>query len=338
MRKGNVRGKEQTAVLATIGHQANSWKDKNRPFCQPWAICRRRAVLHGQPRLVTALAGRYSTTMNKNFVLLLLLGVVSGPLVSAASGQLLIAHRGASKDAPENTLSAFRLAWEQGADGVEGDFYLTKDQQIVCIHDSDTERTAGRKLNIAESTFDELRQLDVGIWKGEAFRGERIPTLSEVLSVIPAGKKLFLEVKCGPEIVPAVAKELKNFKLAADQLIFISFNENVIAAARKQLPLHQAYWLCGFSKKQEESHWKPSWDRVLEVLKETRASGLNAQARLEVLTPEHLAALSDAGFGLHCHTVNDASHAKAMQKLGVESITTDRPAFLRQCLFPAEQP
>jgi glycerophosphoryl diester phosphodiesterase len=276
--------------------------------------------------------------MNKKLPLILLLVLTNVPLVSTAFGQLLIAHRGASKDAPENTLSAFRLAWEQGADGVEGDFYLTKDQQIVCIHDSDTERTAGRKLKVAESTFDQLRHLDVGIWKGEAFRGERIPTLSEVLSVIPAGKKLYLEVKCGPEIVPAVAKELKNFKFAADQLVFISFNEKVIADARKQLPAYEAYWLCGFSKKKEESRWKPHWDHVLEVLKETSASGLNAQARLEVLTPDHLAALSAAGFSLHCYTVNDASHAKAMQKLGVESITTDRPAFLRECLFTAEKP
>jgi glycerophosphoryl diester phosphodiesterase len=259
-------------------------------------------------------------------------------LVSTASGQLLIAHRGASKDAPENTLAAFRLAWEQGADGVEGDFYLTKDQKIVCIHDSDTERTAGQKRKVAESTLDELRQLDVGIWKGEAFRGERIPTLREVFSVIPAGKKLYLEVKCGPEIVPFVADELKNTNFSPEQLVFISFNEKVIAAARKQLPAHKAYWLCGFSKEKEGQQWKPSWDRVLEVLKETNASGINAQARLEVLTPEHLATLRDAGCSFHCYTVNDGSHAKAMKELGVESITTDKPAYLRKYVSAEKNP
>ena len=66
------------------------------------------------------------------------------PLVAEA--QMITAHRGASYDAPENTLASFKLAWEQGADAIEGDFYLSADKQIVCIHDADTQRTAGMKL------------------------------------------------------------------------------------------------------------------------------------------------------------------------------------------------
>ncbi|MDP6721144.1 MAG: glycerophosphodiester phosphodiesterase family protein, partial [Pirellulaceae bacterium] len=98
-----------------------------------------------------------------------------------ARGQLIVAHRGASYDAPENTLAAFRLAWRQGADGIEGDFYLTKDGQIVCIHDADTKRTAGVSRQVAKSTLAELRELDVGRWKDEEFAGERMPTLQQVL-------------------------------------------------------------------------------------------------------------------------------------------------------------
>ena len=79
-------------------------------------------------------------------------------------GQLIVAHRGASHDAPENTLAAFRLAWEKDADAIEGDFYLTRDQQIVCLHDETTERTAPGQtcLQVAESTREQLRTLDVG--------------------------------------------------------------------------------------------------------------------------------------------------------------------------------
>ena len=76
----------------------------------------------------------------------------------------IIAHRGASHDAPENTLAAFRLAWEQGADGVEGDYYLTKDGEVVCIHDATTGRTGDRDLKVASSTLAELR--------GRGCRGE----------------------------------------------------------------------------------------------------------------------------------------------------------------------
>lgn len=65
----------------------------------------------------------------------------------------IVAHRGASADAPENPLAAFRLAWKQGADVIEGDFYLTKDHRIVCIHDGDTQRVAGKHLVVAESTL-----------------------------------------------------------------------------------------------------------------------------------------------------------------------------------------
>ncbi len=102
--------------------------------------------------------------------------------------QQVIAHRGASFNAPENTLAAFRLAWQQGADGIEGDFYLTDDGEIVCLHDSDTGRTGDRKLSVGQSTLEQLRTVDVGISKGEKFRGERIPTLAEVLAVVPAGQ------------------------------------------------------------------------------------------------------------------------------------------------------
>ena len=110
-------------------------------------------------------------------------------------GQLIIAHRGASHDAPENTLSAFKLAIEQGADAFEADFYLTRDDHVVCFHDKDTERITGRKLSITETPFDELRRLDVGSWKGAQWKGEQMPTLEEVLAAVPAGKNDFHRVE-----------------------------------------------------------------------------------------------------------------------------------------------
>lgn len=102
---------------------------------------------------------------------------------------LLIGHRGASHEAPENTLTAFELAWEEGADGIEADFRLTRDGQIVCMHDENTRRTTGISLTVADSLLDDLRRLDVGRWRGLAWAGTRIPTLSEVLAILPAGKK-----------------------------------------------------------------------------------------------------------------------------------------------------
>jgi glycerophosphoryl diester phosphodiesterase len=258
-------------------------------------------------------------------------------LATCAAGQILISHRGASHDAPENTLAAFRLAWEQGADGVEGDFSLTKDGKIVCLHDSTTKRTGDQDLRVSQSTLAELKQVDVGIWKGEQFRGERIPTLAEVLAVIPPGKRLFLEVKCGPEIVPVIAQELRNASIPAEQVAIICFNAKVIAAAREQLPQHRAYWLVGFEKEKKENEndpqtWKPTWESVTRKLAKISASGIDSAANLQVLSAERIQGLRDAGFEIHCYTVNNGKHAQKLQRLGVDSITTDRPAYLREFL------
>src|SRR5690606_25591938 len=88
-----------------------------------------------------------------------------------------IAHRGASYDAPENTVTAAKLAWEQGADAVECDIHLSKDNRIMVIHDKDTKRTCSNKknLSIADSPSTLLRDLDAGSWKDKKYKGEKIP-------------------------------------------------------------------------------------------------------------------------------------------------------------------
>src|SRR6516165_6861811 len=97
---------------------------------------------------------------------------LSLPIPAAAAGPRveIVGHRGASHDAPENTLAAVRLAWEQGADAAEFDVRLTRDHRVVAIHDTDTGRTAGGANRVvAESTLAELRSIDVGRWKGETY-------------------------------------------------------------------------------------------------------------------------------------------------------------------------
>ena len=121
----------------------------------------------------------------------------------------IIAHRGSSFLAPENTRAAASLAWQEGADAVEGDFRLSRDGQIVCIHDDTLKRTAGVDRRVSELSLDELRQLDVGSWKAPQFTGERIATLDEMLATVPPGKRFYVEVKCGAEIVPELARHLR---------------------------------------------------------------------------------------------------------------------------------
>ncbi|MDE0825546.1 MAG: glycerophosphodiester phosphodiesterase family protein [Akkermansiaceae bacterium] len=170
-------------------------------------------------------------------------------LTIAWADPVLVAHRGSSSDAPENTLPAFDLAWEQGANAIEGDFHLTNDGHIVCIHDGNTKRTGNRKLTVAKSSLAELQTVDVGSWKSPRWDGTRIPTLSEVLSGIPRDRFLFLEVKCEPEIVPALLTTLNSCSLTKDQVTVISFNSSVIQAYKKTAPHRPASGLCKFKKK-----------------------------------------------------------------------------------------
>ena len=236
---------------------------------------------------------------------------------------LIVAHRGSSFDAPENTLPAFRLAWEQGADGVEGDFLLTKDAQIVCIHDASTKRLADKNLVVSKSTLQELRALDVGAWKHEKFKGTKIPTISEVFATIPKGKKIFVEVKCGPEIVPFLIKEIRKANLETDQVRLICFNTKVIKSFKENMPNYKAYWLSGFNKK--NGSWKPSVDQVITTLQSCKADGLDSQ---HTIPPEFSKSVINAGFEWHAWTINDARTAQRLAKRGIDSITTDRPKLI----------
>jgi glycerophosphoryl diester phosphodiesterase len=244
------------------------------------------------------------------------------------SDPLIVAHRGASRDAPENTLPAFELAWKQGADAIEGDFLLTKDNRIVCIHDGSTKRLADRNLVVCESTLKELRELDVGSHMNISWEGTRIPTIAEVFATIPKGKKIFVEVKCGKEIIPYLVKEIGKSKLKTEQVVLICFKQAVIKAFKKAMPKNKAYWLSSF-KKNKEGVWKPTLEAVLATLKDTKADGLDSHHGIPA---DAAKVIMKEGYEWHAWTVNDVATAKKLQSLGIHSITTDRPGLIKSSL------
>jgi glycerophosphoryl diester phosphodiesterase len=248
----------------------------------------------------------------------------------SARCQLIIAHRGASHDAPENTLSAFKLAISQGADGFEADFYLGKDGHVVCLHDADTKRVAGKKLLAKEAPFEELRLLDVGSWKGPQWKGERMPTLEEVLAAVPEGKKIFIELKSSREVVGPMVKILAASKLSPEQVVVISFHADAIAECKKQLPHVKALWLCGMKKKKDGTP-PPTAELVASTLQRIGADGLDAEGVPEYFNSafiEHLRQLGCREF--HVWTIDDPQVADFYARLGAASITTNRPGWLRK--------
>ncbi|HEX2514267.1 MAG TPA: glycerophosphodiester phosphodiesterase family protein, partial [Chloroflexota bacterium] len=110
---------------------------------------------------------------------------------------LVVAHRGASAEAPENTLAAFRLALQQGAPAVECDVHLSADGYPVVIHDETVDRTTNGKGAVGGLTRAALQGLDAGSWRGPRFAGEPIPTLEETLELCAGRARLFIEIKMG---------------------------------------------------------------------------------------------------------------------------------------------
>ena len=255
---------------------------------------------------------------------LTLLAAISMPTFAAP---FIVAHRGASGEAPENTLAAYKLAWEQGADAIEGDFHLTKDGVIVSFHDRNTKKRCGVDLEIRTSTHAELSKLDVGKWKAPKFAGLRMPTLGQVLATVPKGKAIYIEIKCGPEAVPALLTDVEESGLKDDQIVVISFNESVIAAVKKSRPQWTANWLVGFDLK-DPSDLDTQLPQVLKTLKKVGADGLGSNAH-PAFTRKHVEQLRTAGFAHHVWTVNDPVQAQAFLKIGTQSITTDFPGSLR---------
>ena len=241
-----------------------------------------------------------------------------------AHAQDIVAHRGASHMAPENTLAAFHLAWKEGADAIEGDFRLTKDGHIVCVHDEDFKRTANLPRRVQTLTLAEVQKLDAGSWKGPQFKGELVPTLDDVLAIVPKDKRLFLEIKCGPEIIPA----LKKSALKPDQVVFICFSKDVIAQCRQHFPDFKAHWLTSYTE-DILGRVEPSSKDVFNTLAETKSSGLDINANTDRVTAGVVKQLREGGYEFHCWTVDDVATAKHFRQLGVDSITTNRPGWLR---------
>lgn len=227
---------------------------------------------------------------------------------------MVVGHRGASEYAPENTVAAANLAWEQHADAVEIDVHLSADNQIVVIHDFDTKRTTGQKYIVKETPYTSLKTLDAGSWKGEKYIGEPIPILLDVVSTIPKGRKLVVEIKSEKQIVSIIKEEFGNHA-KVDQLIFIAFDYETIVEAKKAFPANKALWLSGKFP-----------DGTKTYLERVKADGLDGvDLHYSIITPDLMQIANALELEVHVWTVDDLNKARELFDMGVSSITTNIP-------------
>lgn len=247
----------------------------------------------------------------------------------------IVAHRGASFDAPENTLASVRLGWEQNADAVEVDVYLTADKRVVCLHDKDLQRTAGDPRRVDAVTLAEVRELEAGAWKDARWAGEPIPLLRHVMMTVPAGKRLFVEIKGDPEIVPHLVQHVRNSGLHPGQIVFISFNADSCREVKRALPAHKVLFLSGF-KEDNNGVKQPTIDQLIAQAKELGVDGLDLSHKGD-LTAEDVRRIREAGLFLAMYTINEPDRATHLHQIGVQSITTDKPALMLE-LFGQASP
>lgn len=244
----------------------------------------------------------------------------------------IIGHRGASHDAPENTLASIRLAWKQNADASETDVHLTKDSQIVVIHDFNTRRLGSRNRKVADQTLAELKQLDIGRWKGEQWAGERIPTLAEYLAAIPEGKRLFIEIKCGPEIVPRLVEVIHAAHKRPEQTCLIGFSYEVMQAAKRELPQLKCNWIVELKRNRETGRWTPQLATLIRKAKDAGLDGIDF-GDSPALDREFVSKLKQSGLGVYTWTVDSVQEAKRLEQAGVDGITTNKPGYLKESLM-----
>jgi glycerophosphoryl diester phosphodiesterase len=254
-------------------------------------------------------------------------------LVASERGQTIewIAHRGESADAPENTLAAFRLAWERGDAAIELDVHRTRDGALIVSHDADTRRTTGTARAIKDSNRDELRSLDAGRCKGASWAGERLPLLGEALATVPAGARCFIEVKVGPEAVPALVEAVRDSGKRPEQLAIISFQAETVAEAKRRLPEIQAYYLASFHREEGTGQWRPGPEELIERAVAIGADGLDLSSRGPI-DRAFVRRVKAAGLKLYVWTVDDPGEARELIEAGVDGITTNRAAWMEDQL------
>ena len=242
---------------------------------------------------------------------------------------MIIAHRGVSFDLPENSLPAFNMSWNHAADGIEGDFHLTKDGAIVCIHDEDTGRVCKQNIVVRDSTLKELKALDLD-YKGTENLQIKIPTLAEVLEILPVGKKIFIEVKCGSEIVKPLLGELSRSKLNSNDAVIISFDEEVIKEFKVIAPNYRALLLYSYKQlNRNSSEVGCNINNLIDVIRNIKADGLGTDNEFSKTLVEQTI---NAGFEYHSWTIDSIHVAQKLINWGSSSITTNKPGHLIQQL------
>ncbi len=229
---------------------------------------------------------------------------------------LVFGHRGASAYAPMNTLPAFELAAEQGADGIELDVHRSKDGAAVIVHDFEIDTTTDGRGLVVEKTLAELKEYDAGGWFSPDYRGTRIPTLDEVFEAVR--DRLFINVEIKSHdlntdgVEQVVADVIQKYDMAR-RVIVSSFNPLALIRFRQIMPGVALGYL-----------YAPEMPTLpIDIINELTYEAVHPYH--EMIDPDHAATAKSRGHRLNTWTVNDPERARNLRDWGVDGLITDVP-------------
>ncbi|MEU9148061.1 glycerophosphodiester phosphodiesterase [Streptomyces sp. NPDC048349] len=240
----------------------------------------------------------------------------------------VVAHRGASHEHPEHTLAAYRQAIDDGADALECDVRLTADRKLVCVHDRRVERTSDGRGIVSEMTYEQLRALDFGSWKGDAHAGARVLLFEDLLQEALAAPRpvgLAVETKhpsrAGGRLEAELVRMLREYGLADGsdgRVEVMSFSRTALTRLHRLAPGLPAVFLI---------------ERTIRPARPPYATHAGPGIDLVRRDPHLVARLKAKGLSVRVWTVDEAQDVELCVRLGVDTIITNRPRDVRKLLL-----
>ncbi|MBA4312881.1 MAG: hypothetical protein C0417_09650 [Chlorobiaceae bacterium] len=240
---------------------------------------------------------------------------------------IIIAHRGSSASAPENTIASFLKAVEDQSDAIELDIRISLDHHLIVIHDKSINRTTNGRGYISKLNLDDIKRYDAGSWFDPQYAGEKIPTLSEVLNICKGKVGINIEIKAEADnrtdaiLVKNCLSELKRYR-NNDDILISSFNKKILEKIREENSNISLGYL-----------YDPIHNYLRNPVKQTMALGagyLNVSNR--VVGKRLVEEAHDVGVRVGVYTVNTLNQLKKVVQFNVDAIITNDPSRTRQML------
>lgn len=238
---------------------------------------------------------------------------------------LIIAHRGASGEAPENTLASFHLALEQGCDAIELDVHLSADGELIVCHDDLIDRTTSGTGRIADMTVSELKKYDAGSWFHEKYSGETLPLLEEVFDAVPEEIIVNVEIKNIPSYYQGIERSLHDLMIKKNRIgsVVVSSFDHQCLLRIKQLEPEIKIGLLYYANLTNHRSYAETFG----------ASVFSLHPYFEAIRHDDIGDAEKHGLKVYPWTVNQSEEMEALINAGVSGIITDFPGKLKQLLM-----